>query len=101
MSGFLPQSKAEIIYREIAHYSMECADRFRIHYLNSIFTDTTESEIVLINRFWRLQLARLNVPTYEERMCLADNGDFNLWLVQFRRYILPTIIEHRLPWPEV
>lgn len=96
-----PNTKAHDVMQVIAEQSMDCAQRFEVLFLKSMFIGTTDNELVLLNRFWRHQLSRLPIPTYEERHCLSDEVNFGPWLVNFRAWVVPTIVLHNLPKPEV
>lgn len=56
-----------------------------------------DRQLAAINHFWRVQLAQLPVCTIEERECLTDGIDIVDWLRNFKRYVIPTILEHGLP----
>lgn len=101
MSGLSPNSLAYAVYMEIYKTSPDCAERFKEVYGKTIFHNTSESELVLLNRFWRRQLSRLTIPTYHERECLLDLPDFGPWMLNFTRHVIPCIVANGLPHPEV
>lgn len=59
---------------------------------------TQEEQIQAQNRFWRIQLSRLKKNTIDERECLADDVGYQAWLRDFRKGVLPTILEYNLPY---
>jgi hypothetical protein len=101
MTAIVPNTRAHAVYTAIHAASPDCAERFKILFEQTMFNNTTSDEMALINRFWRLQLSRLPVPTYEERECLAEEAHFEPWLQNFCVYIIPTIVIHQLPHPEL
>lgn len=51
-----------------------------------------------INNFWRLQLGLLNnLDTFRCRQAIVDDIDVPMWLYNYERYVLPTIIDNNLP----
>lgn len=97
MADIRSYPKAVLVYEIIAQRSQQAANRFREHFTATMFMGTSEEELVIINRFWRLQLSRVPVSTINELECLDDQADFNAWLHNFQYIVLPTIVAHRLP----
>ena len=56
-----------------------------------------DAQRFLLNKFWHLQLIRLDCDTQKERFCLLDQGDYSEWVRCFKDAILPKIIEYKLP----
>lgn len=70
----------------------ELADVFR-----STFRDTHESEMVSLNKYFRVQLSKAPVPTLDERECLIDDLSPGQWLKYFESHVLPTLVRFNLP----
>jgi hypothetical protein len=88
---------SQLIYDEISAHNLEAAIRFRAILRTSMFNDPILNEMALLNRFWRFQLARLPTPTFEERECLTDNCSMDSWIMNFKQFVIPTIIIYQLP----
>lgn len=54
-------------------------------------------QIVVINRYWRSQLGILAIDTSSLRKLLDDHVEPGDWLENFKKYLLPFIIDHNLP----
>jgi hypothetical protein len=51
-----------------------------------------------INRYWRVELAKLSVDTMDLRFCLVDTGQISDWLRLFRTGgVAECIAKHNLP----
>lgn len=53
----------------------------------------------LINRYWRMELAKLEENTMDVRFCLIDEAHVSTkdWLRVFKQGVLPCILKHSLP----
>lgn len=100
MSAIAPGSKAEAVYKLILSQSPTHANRFRKHFEKTMFENTTNNDLELLNRFWRLQLASVPFNTIAERECLCDTPDFASWMYHFEKMVLPAIIIYNLPMSE-
>lgn len=52
---------------------------------------------VNLNRFFNLQLMKLDVNTINQRYCLLNVGNTYAWLKSFVEGVLPTLMDHQLP----
>jgi hypothetical protein len=100
MTAFAPNGKAERVYEAIAGRSLMLANRFQRLFPTTMFGSAGGDELVVLNRYWRLQLSKLPFDTRAERECLCDGGDFEPWLVNFKNIVLPTIVANKLPVDE-
>ena len=50
-----------------------------------------------LNRFFNLQLMKLDVSTINQRYCLLNVGNSYAWLKSFVDGVLPTLMDHQLP----
>ena len=75
------------------------AERFETVLTASMFLGTAPNELVLLNRFWRFQLARHAQLEAAEaaRTWLCDSDDPQAWLGMFENVILPLVIHLDLP----
>lgn len=87
----------EEMFNLLNRFSNECAVDFHTLYTKSPFRGRHASELDDLNSFWRDQLSALDVDTINERECLCYSEKFSSWLVNFERYVLPTVLRHRLP----
>jgi hypothetical protein len=71
------------------------------HYINDARGLCSEAQRFLLNRYWSLQLAALqvhkNITTIDERFCLIDQGEAQTWLDLFKEKIVPFAAQHQLP----
>lgn len=88
------QSLRHEIYMLIMSESPEAADRFLA---SSPAASDAVSELPLLNRYWRSELARLSINTISERECLIDNISPYDWLRHFTSQVLPTVMRFNLP----
>lgn len=51
----------------------------------------------LLNKFWQIQLLKLECDTQKARFYLIDQGEFTEWLKCFREGVLPVVIQYNLP----
>lgn len=90
-------------YKGISLQCHDCATRFE-----SMFISTHPAwvygplpllaqQIAELNWFWRLNLGLLSNDTICERSALIDNIDSNVWLDNFEKYVLPTVVNEELP----
>lgn len=54
-------------------------------------------QVRLMNIFWRYQLASLSHDTSKVRNMLFDNVTPEMWITNFKRHVLPTVLEYNLP----
>jgi len=54
-------------------------------------------QLTAVNNFWRLQLGQLRADTISTREWLQDDIPVSSWLKDFERFVVPVIIQHRLP----
>lgn len=66
----------------------------------SLRDDSINDAIDALNRYWRYQLAILNIDTVDQRECLGYSRSPEAWLANFETYILPTVKTFRLPTME-
>lgn len=92
MTSSLTQAVFEILHEE----SPPCAETFRDRFKCS--TTDPKAEQIELNRFWRVELGRVDADTLSERECLIDGLESKAWLGYFRTQVTPTIIRFELPW---
>lgn len=51
-------------------------------------------QIRQLNEFLRLQLGTMKMDTFKPRRCLIDDISPDIWLANFKRYVLPYIIKN-------
>ena len=44
-----------------------------------------------INRYWRMQVAMLDMSTFSIRECLLDDQPIEGWLRNFQQYVVPFV----------
>ncbi len=91
-------SKADQTIQLIAAVNADAAIRFSKGFCSSVLTITCDDDLEALNRYWRAQFARLEVDTSIPRMYLSHSTDFQAWLFNFRRHVLPMILKHELPY---
>lgn len=87
----------EQMFDLLTRHSIECGEDFRLLYMRSPFRGRHDRELDDLNSFWRDQLSALDVDTINERECLCYSEKFSSWLANFERYVMPTVLRHRLP----
>jgi hypothetical protein len=50
-----------------------------------------------INEFWRVQLGMLLGDTLHARSCIVDNLEPDVWLGNFKRYVMEAVLYEPLP----
>ncbi len=68
--------------------------------VTSIATRSPSAQIDALNEFWRFQLGYLAIDTRNARYCLqsaTSSHEIEMWLDNFRRYILPVARAYALP----
>lgn len=62
-------------------------------------TNNDSIQRFLINRYWRMQLQKLDENTIDARFCLVDEAHVKTvdWLRVFKEGVLPCILSHQLP----
>lgn len=81
------------VYQLLAQHDIQKAVRFHLLFKEQDQIDV-ERQIVLMNRFWRDELAGLPISTLEVRRFLIDASTLNQWLALFTKSVLPTILAH-------
>lgn len=76
--------------------NQQAAERFEAG-ASGYANDPVPQQIQYLNRYWRRQLAALNVDTISAREALIDDCAYNEWQSLFIRHVLPLIIKHNLP----
>lgn len=79
------------IFLLVARYNMAAAARFMID-IELEDNCTLERAIVLINRYWRDNLARCQRDTMDARTYLIDDCSFEDWLSLFERGVIPELL---------
>lgn len=92
-----PGSKADMTVQLLTTYNMDCAKRFYRGFRKSILSHTCDDDLEALNRYWRSQFARLDVDTTHIRLHLSQSADFNAWLHNFQRVVIPAILKYNLP----
>lgn len=92
-------SAAGLLEALLSLHSSEAAERFRRLFKRFSGTHTGDSEIDLLNQFWRTQLGVLNRDTISEREWLVNDVDEYTWVKFFERNVLQTVLQENLPQP--
>lgn len=50
-----------------------------------------------INEFWRVQLGMLSGDTLHARGCIVDNLEPDVWLGNFKRYVMEAVLYQPIP----
>ncbi len=74
--------------------SPDCATKFVAHYQP---TPVQADALIHMNRYLRMQLGLMPVPTIQERECLMDNVSEKEWLRLFNKHVVQTIVTYGLP----
>lgn len=89
------------VHELLMERSGTCAGRFSLMFLQGqpkwVEGLPVESQIILLNVFWRVQLGSLNYDTSKERGMLFDGVDANIWLANFKKYVVNTVVNNQLP----
>lgn len=70
-----------------------------IRFINTFVQDgeSINNTIDSLNRYWRYQLAILDIDTVDQRECLGYSRAPEAWLANFQTYILDTVKTYGLP----
>lgn len=89
------------VHELLMERSATCAGRFSLMFLRGqpkwVDNLPIESQITLLNVFWRVQLGSLSHDTHKERSMLFDNVDAHTWLANFKKYVVNTVVNNQLP----
>lgn len=77
------------VQKVLAERSSETASGFSTRY-------TQGDDIVSLNAFFRQVLITAPVSTLDERGCLMDDLDDDVWLDYFTKHVAPTVIRFNL-----
>lgn len=86
------------LYDLLKYYSNDHADRFKALYIDNIRPDMSEvDQIRSLNTYWRIQLGMLNKNTIQVRSCLVDDIPADMWLFNFKNYIIGEVVKNSVP----
>lgn len=96
----MDESLVSLVKTLLARKDVEAAQRWEdifIKHRPDVASKPYAAQVSIINHFWRVQLGTLPVSTIDERECLLDDANLEDWTRLFDSYVLPTIIQHKLP----
>lgn len=87
------------IHNDLKEHSSILSDRFYNKFKTQITAkQPNPNQIPELNHYWRMVFGVINEDTLKERSCLIDNVTADIWLVNFRRYVLDSILKYGLPY---
>ncbi len=89
------QYKHELIARTtqmLAHVNPTLAEESAREIETRVGENTSDGNVVAeINRYWRMQVAMLDMSTFSIRECLLDDQPIEGWLRNFQQYVVPFV----------
>jgi len=93
---FTSDSPVEYIHHQISAEDPQAALRFQTD-VQGFSHDPAAQQVILLNRYWRRQLAALPENTIDAREALLDGITVMEWTRLFVRHVLPLVIRYHLP----
>lgn len=85
----------ETVVAVIAKHDGEAAERLLRHNASIGLSHQT---IDSLNTYWRNQLSHVtDISTVKARECLCQSQDFGAWLRNFEKFVMPIVINYKLP----
>lgn len=91
------------LYREV--YNLLCdrdtilAERYYSKFSADIeLTKGKVDQVAELNHYWRIVFGLMNEDTLKERSCLVDHIPAEVWLDNFKRYVLDSVLKFGLPY---
>lgn len=98
---FAPGSITETVYDIIASHDAHLASRFQVSLRLSPLYSPVRNELCVLNSYWHDQLSalqyNLGINTLQIREQLNPSMDVQSWVNVFHRYVLPLILQYKIP----